>query len=280
MKSLNSVILFFAVLAIIGAGLFFYPGSPFYYANIIVVESTETDETENTVDEVSSNEAIIEEDTSDLDVSENVIDEEIVENTSSETIETSEEVSTSVSMIDVEVSEKTLGSDDAPITMYEFSSLSCGHCGSFHSDAYPKIKSEYVETGKVKMIMVDFPLNLPAMQGAMLAHCLPDDQYFNFLQLLFTTQQNWLSGDYEANLKQNAQLAGLSNDQIDECLNNEALEEKLLARMEEAQSKWNVSSTPSFVINDGLEIIEGNRPYDYFETTFNKILSDLNTSEQ
>ena len=270
MNSLSKVIVLFAILGIVGAGLFFYPGSPFYYKNNLVIVQTEDEDT----DAIESGDIQLEEESissQEETPSESDIIEDEDANASAEAV--------AQTMV-VDVTDMTLGSDDAPITIYEYSSLSCSHCGAFHSEVYPQIKTDFIETGKVKLVMIDFPLNLPAMQGAMIAHCLPEDQYFNFLQLLFTTQQNWLSGDYEANLRQNAQLAGLNSDQIDTCLGNEELEEKLIARMEEAQGQWNISSTPSFVINDGQEIIEGNRPFSEFETIFNKILSASENKEE
>lgn len=281
MKSLNSVIVFFAILAIIGAGIFFYPGSPYYYKKTVVVQQQQIDEQQatDTSDLSSSDEEQPSPDEM-MEMEEDSGDALDADETSSSS-EMSDQTETDMaSDFEMDVKEMSLGSDDAPVTIYEYSSLSCGHCGAFHSDAYPQIKSDYIETGKAKLVMIDFPLNLPAMQGAMLAHCLPDDQYFNFLQLLFTTQANWLSGDYEANLRQNAQLAGLSSDQIDACLSNTELEEKLLARMEDAQNKWNISSTPSFVINDGAEIIEGNRPFEAFETVLNRILDASDNNEE
>lgn len=282
MKTLNSVVILFAILGVIGVGLFFYPGSPFYYKTIIITqEAAPVETTENTLEEASENT----EETSSISDVDMVAPEENNEEMAQENApeldiaadETTPETSDGINF---DVKDMSIGSDEAPITVYEYSSLSCGHCGNFHSEIYPEIKSNYIETGKVKLVMIDFPLNLPAMQGAMLAHCLPDDQYFNFLQLLFTTQQSWLTGDYEANLKQNAQLAGMTMDEIESCLANSELEEKLLARMEEAQAKWNVSSTPSFVINNGDEIIEGNRPYSFFVETFNEMLNNTNATDE
>jgi protein-disulfide isomerase len=176
--------------------------------------------------------------------------------------------------------EKFIGSSDAPVTIIELSSLSCGHCGSFHTDVYPELKKNYIETGKVKLIMVDFPLNLPALQGAMLAHCLPDDQYFGFLQLLFSSQSSWLSGDTEAKLKQNALLAGLSEEQVATCLADKSLEEALLSRMQTYQADWDISSTPSFIINGGAEKIVGNRPYSEFKAIIDKLIGGEETSKE
>lgn len=274
MKSLNGVIVFFAVLAVAGAGLFFFPQSPFYYKTLIVI-------TDNGDEDASSSKTDImaeEEEAEDIVETEEMSEEGV--EASDNMVMMAEEPETEIDQVSdaaspevITLSDRKLGQDDAPVKIIEFSSLSCGHCGNFHAEVYPEIKKNYIETGKVQLIMVDFPLNLPALKGSLLAHCLPEDQYFNFLQLLFTTQQNWMSGDFEANLKQNAQLAGLSSSDVDACLGNKDLEEQIVSRMKEASEKWEVSSTPSFIINDGFEKVEGNRPYEEFSRILDRALN-------
>lgn len=283
MKSLNSVIILFAILALFGAGLFFFPGSPLHYKSFITVEKHAVKKDQNTdvQDNASAQQeaaniapddaSTTEDDSAELDD----IVSEAADEVSGETIVIGEE-----GLSFVEVTDRALGSEDAPVTIYEFSSLSCGHCGDFHTNVYPQLKEDLIETGKVRLVMIDFPLNLAALRGSMLAHCLPEDQYFNFLQLLFTTQRNWLSGDYLANLKQNAQLAGLSAGDIDACIENLELEERLIARMEEAQAKWNVRSTPSFVFNDGESFIEGSVDYERFVAEINKVMNSTEKTEE
>lgn len=169
---------------------------------------------------------------------------------------------------------KALGKEDAPLTIVEFSSLSCGHCGDFHKNAYNDIKRDYIETGKVRFIVVDFPLNLPAVEGAMLAHCLPEDQYFNFIQLLFTTQSDWLvEGDYLSKLKQNAALAGLGEAEIEACLQNQALKDALVKRNEEAQKIYSVEATPTFIFNNSEFKLTGARPYSEFKAKIDEFLA-------
>ena len=81
-----------------------------------------------------------------------------------------------------------LGSADAPVTIYEFSSLGCSHCADFHLNMLPELKKDYIDSGKVKLVFADFPIDAKSMKGAMLARCMPADKYFDFLSLLFKKQ--------------------------------------------------------------------------------------------
>ncbi len=178
------------------------------------------------------------------------------------------------------MSERSVGSDDAPITMIEFSSLSCGHCGSFHQTTFDQIKENYIDTGKLKVVFVEFAFNAPALRAAQLARCLPESRYFPFTTILFKTQADWAyNTDYLERLTQNAKLAGMNEKGIEACINNEKLQEALVENMQKAQEKWNVDSTPSFVINDGAEKIIGNQPYSTFRQTFEKLLAQNDTSQ-
>lgn len=96
-----------------------------------------------------------------------------------------------VALAKVTADDKVLGDRDAPVTMIEYSSLTCPHCAHFHTDVLPRIKKEYIDTGKVKLVLRDFPLNQPALIAAQIAHCVPEDRYFGFVSVLFETQAAW-----------------------------------------------------------------------------------------
>ncbi len=267
MKSLNRTIIFLAILGVFGAGLLFFTLKPSNNKTLVVIDSTSAEsQVVSETDELNENIEVVSEE------SESSMVEDEEQASEANDIEADTPVES-----DSLLTEKSIGDVNAPMTIIEFSSLSCGHCGTFHTEVYPDFKKNFIETGKVRLIMVDFPLNLPALRGAMLAHCLPEDQYFNFLQLLFTTQSNWNKGDYAANLKQNAQLAGLSSDEIEACIADTDLEEAIIARMEDSQAKWNVNSTPSFVVNNGAKIIEGAKSYNEFIADLNSVM-DLSSS--
>lgn len=174
--------------------------------------------------------------------------------------------------------DRTVGDVVAPIKVIEYSSLTCSHCATFHTDTYPKIKENYIDTGKVEMIFREFPLNKPALEASQILRCMPEDKYLSFQELLFETQENWAFGDdYISNLKQNAKLAGMSEEEFNSCLENKELQEALTKRVQEGSTKWDIKSTPTFVINNGDKILVGSQPYEAFEKAFNSILGEQPT---
>ncbi len=161
-----------------------------------------------------------------------------------------------------------LGNPDAPVKMHEFSSLTCSHCGAYHKETYKKLREEYIRTGKVYFILTDFPLNRPALDGALIAHCLPEDKYFSFVDLLFDNQEQWAySNEYVTHLRQSAKLAGMDDATFDACMADDAKRQAIIDRMQEASKKWNVQATPTFVFNDGQANLSGALPYDAFQKT-------------
>ncbi len=168
---------------------------------------------------------------------------------------------------------RKLGSDTAPIKVVEYSSLTCGHCSAFHKNDFPKIKSEYIDTGKVQFIFKEFPLNKPAIDASKLLRCMPEDKFVAFQSLLFEDQEKWAyAPDYLPALKQNAKLAGLSEEQVTACLNNKALEARIIGDMQAGSEAYKIQSTPTFIINDGKKTIVGHQPITFFEETFNGLL--------
>lgn len=165
---------------------------------------------------------------------------------------------------------RRLGPDDAPITISEHSSFSCGHCGKFHKETFKQFREAYIDTGKVQLIFSDFPLNGPALDASAVARCVDEDQYFNFVQLLFEAQDQWAySSDYKDFLKQNAQLAGVSEEKFEACITSEKLKEGLLEQVKEVQAKHEINSTPSFVINDE-EVVSGALSFEVFSKIIEK----------
>ncbi len=168
---------------------------------------------------------------------------------------------------------RKLGSDDAPIKVVEYSSLTCGHCSAFHKEDFPKIKTDYIDTGKVQFIFKEFPLNKPAVDASKLLRCMPEDKFQAFQNLLFAEQEKWAyAPDYLVPLKQNAKLAGLSETQVDECLGNKDLENRIIGDMKAAGEKYKIQSTPTFIVNDGVKTIVGHQSPKIFVETFDGIL--------
>ena len=119
------------------------------------------------------------------------------------------------------LSERVLGKADAPVTVIEYASMTCPHCAAFHAGPYPAIKKEYVETGKVKFVFRDFPLDRLALAAAMMARCAPKERYFPVVDIIFGTQQNWAKvADPAAALSQIGLLAGISKETYQACVSN------------------------------------------------------------
>ena len=91
------------------------------------------------------------------------------------------------------LSEMSMGPDNAPVTMIEYSSLGCPHCAAFHRDILPKIKKEYIDTGKVRLVYRDFPLGTPALAASMIARCAGRDKFFGFIEIIYRSQDQWSS---------------------------------------------------------------------------------------
>jgi len=201
-------------------------------------------------------------------------DAQSAETTASETVaEASAPEPVSTVQIDVEAAlkERVLGDANAPITISEHSSLTCGHCGKFHKTTFKELKEKYVDTGKAKIIFSDFPLNAPAFHATLSARCIADDtKYFNYIQALFEEQDKWAYDvGYLSFLKSKAAQYGLNEAAFDACLGNEELQKGVMERVRENQTKHGLTSTPSFVIN-GKEKVTGSLPLEAFEEIFNK----------
>ncbi len=139
--------------------------------------------------------------------------------------------------------------------------MTCSHCASFHKNTFEEFKKEYIDTGKVYLVFSDFPLNGPAVHASMIARCVPQDQYFDYIQSLFVNQENWaFDGNYINYLQTSAAEYGLNTADFKSCLNNEALQKGILEKLKAAQAQWKVSSTPTFVINN-REVVSGAKSF-------------------
>jgi len=146
---------------------------------------------------------------------------------------------------------RILGREDAPITITEFFSMTCGHCGSFHKKTFPKVKSELIETGKIKFEMKAFPLNGVALRAHALVRALPVDAYFPMVDVLLDEQQAWVgASDQIAALKNYARQAGVSASAFDEIMQDRPFLEAVYSMQLDAYKQFNIESTPSFVVNN------------------------------
>ncbi|MDB5490836.1 MAG: Periplasmic thiol:disulfide interchange protein DsbA [Micavibrio sp.] len=174
---------------------------------------------------------------------------------------------------------RTLGDPKAPVKVEEFASLTCGHCAHFESAIFPEFKKKYIDTGKVFFTFTDFPLNAPALDASMVARCLPPERYFPFLVLLFGSQEQWaFSPNYKDALRQNAKLAGLSDEKFTACLANKKLKESIVQQMQERGQAHNVNSTPSFLV-DG-KLLTGALPIEQFDEAIEEAMKNKTTGKK
>ena len=169
------------------------------------------------------------------------------------------------------LSERVVGDADAPITIVEYFSLTCPGCAGFHNDVFDDLKAKYVDTGKVKFVYSDFPLDGVALRAAMVARCVDSRRYPGIIQVLFKTQDNWArASDPVAELRKIGQLAGLGDDAFQSCLQSEALANGILEQRQ-AASTAGVQSTPTFTI-DG-QIYPGSRSVEEFSEILDPLLA-------
>jgi protein-disulfide isomerase len=145
--------------------------------------------------------------------------------------------------------DKVLGSEDAPVTIVEYASVTCGACAAFHTQTYPTLKSKYIDTGKVRLIMREFP-TAPApvaIGGFMLARCA-NDKYFALLEALFEQQRSWAQDPYNGFLRI-ARQAGFTQESFDACLQDSKVAEQIQQVAQRGHEEFKVDSTPTFFIN-------------------------------
>jgi protein-disulfide isomerase len=157
-----------------------------------------------------------------------------------------------------------LGKADAPITIIEYGSLTCPHCAEFDRDTLPQVEKNWIDTGKAKLVFRVFPLNQVDVRAAMLAHCVPADRYFAFINTLYQDQGTWLEAhDPIQALTSIARLAGLGEDKVKTCLADKSIENDVVSTAYAAQ-KAGVDSTPTFFINGVKPEKNGAQPYEVF----------------
>jgi protein-disulfide isomerase len=180
--------------------------------------------------------------------------------------------------------EMSLGKKDAPVVIYAFESLTCPHCREFHENAYKQIKKKYVETGKVRIVFKDFPLNSQAFYGTLIARCLGPDRYVGMVETLFNNQSAWgyQSGQkFFTTLSQYARLAGMTDDDFKKCISDKELIQGVQKAQKEYSEKYKVEATPTFLIGtpktidtDDAKRVEGAQPFATFEKTIQSVLPD------
>lgn len=174
-----------------------------------------------------------------------------------------------------------LGKAEAPVTLVEYASLTCGHCATFHTGTLPGLKQKYIDTGKVRLVFREFPLNQLDAAVYMLARCMlqtdgkaeggNQDRYFALIDVLFRQQRTWAFGnDPLAAITAITRQAGMTQAEFEGCLNNQAILDGLNSTRDRAVSAFGVDSTPTFFLN-GKRVL-GAQPLAEFEKMIDPLL--------
>lgn len=172
-----------------------------------------------------------------------------------------QETETATDKMGYVVQEMILGNPDAPITLKEYASFTCPHCANFHKDILPTLKSDYIDTGKVKLVYREVYFDRLGLWAAMLARCGGSEKYFGIIDMIYARQRDWATGDDGAQIIENlykiGRLSGLKDDDMKTCMKDQDMAKALIETYKENVEADEVQSTPSLFI-DGKAI--GNVP--------------------
>jgi len=161
--------------------------------------------------------------------------------------------------------DRFVGKADAKVTVGEYFSLTCTHCAAFAQGTFPEVKKNLIDTGMVKWVFHDYPLDQVALTASMVARYLPVDRYEPFINALFASQNRWAfsrGNDSTDELWKIAGLAGMSRQTFDKAIGDTALRDWIVQQQKADTDKWKIDSTPSFVING--QKYAGEMNYDAF----------------
>lgn len=170
------------------------------------------------------------------------------------------------------MAEMSMGSADAPVVLHEYSSLTCPHCARFHADTLPAIKKEYIDTGKVRIVYHDFPLDNLALAALMIVRCSGPERNIDFFNMLYDTQPDWSrASNPRAALVALARFYGMSGADVNICLANEPQMKAIIGKQSSASDLHGIQSTPTFILEG--EKIEGALAFDVFKKKLDKALA-------
>ena len=154
---------------------------------------------------------------------------------------------------DPRMADRAVGNADAKVTVQEYFSLTCTHCAAFQKETFPRVKAELIDTGKIRYVWRDYPLDQLALYAAMVARALPPERYEPFVSALLGTQDRWAftrSTNPVEELGKLALLAGLSRPTFDTTVRDDKLKQFVLDEQTLGEKKYGVNSTPTFIFND------------------------------
>ena len=170
-----------------------------------------------------------------------------------------------------------LGDPDAPVTVIEYASMTCPHCASFHSDTLPALKEQYIDTGKVNYILREFPLDNLAAAASLLARCVEEDKYYDFVDVLFEKQSQWANAsDPLSELRQLSKLAGFTEARFNSCLRDEEALAYIQQVRDTGNQQYDIRSTPTLIING--QKLEGNQSISALQQVIDPLLAEAEES--
>ena len=172
-------------------------------------------------------------------------------------------------LLAVQPGDHVLGDPKAPITMIEYASFTCPHCAHFHTQILPDVKKKWIDTGKVKLIYRDFPLDQTAVKAAQLAECSGKDRYYAVIDMIFASQGTWAAtSDPIAELAKSLRIAGMGDNEVKACLANDKVANEVIADYRGGET-LGVNSTPTLFING--QQYRGTRTVEDLDQTFAKL---------
>jgi protein-disulfide isomerase len=159
--------------------------------------------------------------------------------------------------VTIAADDRSIGNSSAPVTIVEYASLTCPHCAHFETNVLPAVKTELIDSGKVRLIYRDYPLDGLALRAAMMVRCAGPERTFGFLDLLFSRQAAWIKNDMASSVAALATLgaqAGMSESEFNACLANQDIQNAVTQSRLDAERLYKINSTPSFLINGRLTV--------------------------
>src|SRR5215475_6861258 len=172
-------------------------------------------------------------------------------------------------LLNVQPGDHVLGDPKAPVTLIEYASFTCPHCAHFATQILPVLKKKWIDSGKVKLIYRDFPLDQTAVKAAQLAECAGKDRYFAVVDMIFATQGTWAAAsDPIAELAKALRIAGMGDSEVKACLANDQVANAVIADYRGGET-LGVNSTPTLFING--QQYRGTRTVEDLDQTFGKL---------
>lgn len=173
--------------------------------------------------------------------------------------------------------DRTLGNPKSKVVLIEYAAPSCPVCAAFNAQTFPQLKEKYIDTGKIFYVFRVFPLRPDDGAAEKIARCLPEDKYFDFIDLLFKNQPQWDVEygvtDVHGGLVRLGRIAGMSAAQVDQCIANKAEDERINKVAADGEAKYNITGTPTFILN-GVSQGSGNLSFETISKLLDKALAE------